>query len=81
MLLGIFFKGVSIVVIVGVFSNIEKNYIRNNYVVNCIDLDRHNFNKVEGWICLLSLKETYDYVFITTHGDILNELSMIYPEK
>lgn len=67
--------------IVSGFSNIGKSYIkRNNYVVNCIDLDSHYFNKVEGWIsgyvdCLLSLKETYDYVFITTYGDILNKLN------
>lgn len=80
-------------VIVSGFSNIGKSYIKNNNVVNCIDLDSHYFNKVDGWIsvyvdCLLSLKETYDYVFITTHGDILNELNkrnieyyLVYPER
>lgn len=67
-------------IIVSGFSNIGKSFLSQKKDINCIDLDTCYFNKIEGWIniyveCLLALKEKYNYVLITTHGSVLNELN------
>lgn len=55
-------------------------------------MDTCYFNKIDNWIniyieCLLALKEKYDYVLITTYGDVLQELNkrnikycLVYPK-
>lgn len=80
-------------IIVSGFSNIGKSFLSQKKDINCIDLDTCYFNKIEGWIniyveCLLALKEKYNYVLITTHGSVLNELNkrnidyyLVYPDK
>lgn len=80
-------------VIVSGFSNIGKSTFANDKCVNCIDLDTCYFNKIDNWVniyieCILALKEKYDYVLITTYGDVLHELNkrnikyfLVYPKK
>lgn len=75
------------------FQILAKVFYLKKKDINCIDLDTCYFNKIEGWIniyveCLLALKEEYNYVLITTHGSVLNELNkrnidyyLVYPDK
>ena len=63
-------------IIISGFSNIGKSSLTKYKKINCIDLDTSYFNKIDNWIniyieCILALKEKYDYVLITTYGDIL----------
>lgn len=80
-------------VIISGFSNIGKSYLIKNKNINCIDFDTCYFKKINNWIniyveCVLALKEKYDYVLITTYGEILNELNkrnieyyLVYPKR
>ncbi len=80
-------------VIISGFSNIGKSYLIKNNSINCIDFDTCYFKKIDNWIniyveCVLALKEKYDYVLITTYGEILNELNkrnieyyLVYPKR
>lgn len=80
-------------VIISGFSNTGKSFITENEKINCIDLDTCYFNKIDGWVeiyieCALALREKYDYVLITTHGDVLHKLNkrgikyyLVYPKK
>lgn len=80
-------------VIISGFSNIGKSYLIKNKNINCIDFDTCYFKKIDNWIniyveCVLALKEKYDYVLITTYGEILNELNkrnieyyLVYPKR
>ena len=80
-------------VIISGFSNIGKSYLIKNNSINCIDFDTCCFKKIDNWIniyveCVLALKEKYDYVLITTYGEILNELNkrnieyyLVYPKR
>ena len=80
-------------VIISGFSNIGKIYLIKNKNINCIDFDTCYFKKINNWIniyveCVLALKEKYDYVLITTYGEILNELNkrnieyyLVYPKR
>lgn len=80
-------------IIVSAFSNSGKSYIKDNKNINCIDLDTHYFNSKSNWQdiyveCILALKDKYDYVFITTHGQTLNksnelgiEYYLVYPKR
>ena len=80
-------------IIISGFSNIGKSSLTKYKKINCIDLDTSYFNKIDNWIniyieCILALKEKYDYVLITTYGDILQELNkrsikyyLVYPKK
>lgn len=68
-------------------------YLIKNKNINCIDFDTCYFKKIDNWIniyveCVLALKEKYDYVLITTYGEILNELNkrnieyyLVYPKR
>lgn len=79
--------------IISGFSNIGKSSLMKSKSVNCIDLDTCYFNKIDGWVdiyieCILALQNKYDYVLITTYGDVLKKLNkmnieytLIYPEK
>lgn len=88
----VLFKIIFIIgVIISGFSNIGKSYLIKNKNINCIDFDTCYFKKINNWIniyveCVLALKEKYDYVLITTYGEVLNELDkrnieyhLIYP--
>lgn len=80
-------------VIISGFSNIGKSYLIKNNSINCIDFDTCYFKKIDNWIniyveCVLALKEKYDYVLITTYGEILHELNkrnieyyLVYPKR
>lgn len=80
-------------IIVSGFSNVGKSYLSREKGISCIDLDTCYFNKVDNWTtiyieCMLALKEKYDYVLITTYGEILYELNkknikyfLVYPKK
>lgn len=80
-------------VIISGFSNIGKSYLIKNKNINCIDFDTCYFKKIDNWIniyveCVLALKEKYDYVLITTYGEILHELNkrnieyyLVYPKR
>lgn len=66
--------------IISGFSNIGKSSLKNYKDINYIDLDTCYFNKIDGWIdiyieCILALKSKYNFVFITTHGEVLKELN------
>lgn len=80
-------------IIISGFSNIGKSSLKEYKNINYIDLDTCYFNKIDSsWIniyieCILALKDKYDYVLITTHGDVLHELNkrkikyyLVYPE-
>lgn len=78
-------------IIISGFSNIGKSSLGKFKNVHYIDLDTCYFNKIDNWVniyieCLLGLKEKYDYVLITTYGDVLHELNkrkikyyLVYP--
>lgn len=80
-------------IIISGFSNIGKSSLSKFKDLNYIDFDTHFFRKEEGWEkmyveCLLALSSKYDYVFITTHGvmlERLNELGieyyLVYPKR
>ena len=80
-------------IIISGFSNIGKSSLKNFKDINYIDFDTHFFRKEEGWEkmyveCLLALSSKYDYVFITTHGVMLEELNkrgieyyLVYPKR
>lgn len=80
-------------VIISGFSNIGKSYLIKNKNINCIDFDTCYFKKIDNWVniyveCVLALKEKYDYVLITTYGEVLNELNkrnieyyLVYPKR
>jgi len=80
-------------IIVSGFSNIGKSSLKNYKNINYIDLDTCYFNKIDNWVnvyieCVLALSEKYDYVFITTYGDVLHELNkrkieyyLVYPRR
>lgn len=80
-------------IIISGFSNIGKSSLREFKNVNYIDLDTCYFKKIDNWIdiyieCILALKEKYDYVLITTYGDVLYELNkrnieyfLVYPKR
>ncbi len=80
-------------IIISGFSNIGKSFLTQNKNVNCIDMDTRYFNKIDDWVniyieCILALKEKYDYVLITTYGDVLQKLNkknikyyLVYPQK
>ncbi len=80
-------------IIVSGFSNIGKSSLLQHKDIKSIDFDTHYFKKVENWEkiyveCVLALKEVYDYVLITTHGVMLEELNnrnidyyLVYPNK
>ena len=80
-------------VIISGFSNIGKIYLIKNKNINCIDFDTCYFKKIDNWVniyveCVLALKEKYDYVLITTYGEVLNELNkrnieyyLVYPKR
>jgi len=79
-------------IIISGFSNIGKSTFAKRGE-SVIDLDTCYFKKNDGWIdiyieCMLALKDKYDYVFITTYSDVLQELNkrkveyyLIYPER
>lgn len=80
-------------IIISGFSNIGKSSLKEYKNINYIDLDTCYFNKIDSsWIniyieCILALKDKYDYVLITTHGDVLHELNkrkikyyLVYPK-
>ncbi len=79
--------------IISGFSNIGKSSFQKYRKESVYDLDTCYFNKIEGWVsiyidCILALKEKYDYVFITTHGEVLKELekrkieyTLVYPKR
>lgn len=80
-------------VIISGFSNIGKSSLKEYKNINYIDLDTCYFNKIDSsWIniyieCILALKDKYDYVLITTYGDVLHELNkrrikyyLVYPK-
>ncbi len=80
-------------IIISGFSNIGKSSLKEYKNINYIDLDTCYFNKTDpSWIniyieCILALKDKYDYVLITTHGDVLHELNkrkikyyLVYPK-
>ena len=80
-------------IIISGFSNIGKSSLLKFKNINYIDFDTHFFRKEEGWEkmyveCLLALSSKYDYVFITTHGVMLEELNklgieyyLVYPKR
>ena len=80
-------------VIISGFSHIGKSYLIKNKNINCIDFDTCYFKKIDNWVniyveCVLALKEKYDYVLITTYGEVLNELNkrnieyyLVYPKR
>ena len=80
-------------IIISGFSNIGKSSLSKFKDLNYIDFDTHFFRKEEGWEkmyveCLLALSSKYDYVFITTHGVMLEELNkrgieyyLVYPKR
>lgn len=80
-------------IIISGFSNIGKSSLKKFKDINYIDFDTHFFRKDEGWEkmyveCLLALSSKYDYVFITTHGVMLEELNklgieyyLVYPKR
>lgn len=80
-------------IIISGFSNIGKSSLCNYNDVKCIDFDTHYFRKEDGWVdmyveCVLALVKKYDYVFITTHGEMLKKLNtlginyyLIYPKR
>lgn len=80
-------------VIISGFSNIGKSSLGKFKNANYIDLDTCYFNKIDNWVniyieCILALKEKYDYVLITTYGDVLHELNkrnieyyLVFPKK
>ena len=80
-------------IIISGFSNIGKSSLKKFKDINYIDFDTHFFRKEEGWEkmyveCLLALSSKYDYVFITTHGVMLEELIkrgieyyLVYPKR
>lgn len=80
-------------IIISGFSNIGKSSLTKYKDIKCIDFDTHYFRKEEGWEkmyveCLLALVNKYDYVFITTHGIMLNRLNelginyyLVYPKR
>lgn len=80
-------------VIISGFSNIGKSTLKEFVDVNYIDLDTCYFKKIDNWVniyieCILALKEKYDYVLITTYGDVLHELNkrnieyyLVFPKK
>ena len=77
--------------IISGFSNIGKSTLSNNKNYKVIDFDTHYFRKEGDWVemyieCMLALQEKYDFVFITTYGDVLKvlnergiEYTLIYP--
>lgn len=77
--------------IVSGFSNIGKSSLSKYKDIKYIDFDTCYFRKIENWVniyieCVLALKEKYDYVLITTYGDVLGELekrnieyTLVYP--
>ena len=79
--------------IISGFSNIGKSSLGKYKDINYIDLDTCYFNKVDNWVgmyieCMLALKDKYDFVLITTHGEILKELNkrkidyyLIFPKR
>ena len=79
--------------IISGFSNIGKSSFINYKKASVYDLDTCYFNKIDNWVpiyidCLLALSEIYDYVFITTYGDVLKELekrnipyTLVYPKR
>ena len=78
--------------IISGFSNIGKSTLSNNKKYKIIDFDTHYFRKEGNWVemyieCMLALQEKYDFVFITTYGDVLQvlnergiEYTLIYPK-
>ena len=80
-------------IIVSGFSNIGKSSLTKYKNIKCIDFDTHYFRKEDGWVdmyveCLLALSCKYDYVFITTHGVMLEKLNelgidyyLVYPKR
>ena len=79
--------------IVSGFSNIGKSSLSNYKDIHYIDFDTCYFKKIDNWVniyidCLLALQDKYEYVFITTYGDILEELekrnieyTLVFPER
>lgn len=79
--------------IVSGFSNIGKSSLSNYKDIHYIDFDTCYFKKNDNWVsiyidCVLALQDKYDYVFITTYGDILEELekrnieyTLVFPER
>lgn len=79
--------------IISGFSNIGKSSVSKYKNYKIIDFDTTYFNKKDDWVniyieCVLALKDKYDFVLITTHGDILHEMNkrgisytLVYPKR
>lgn len=79
--------------IISGFSNIGKSSVLKYKNYKIIDFDTTYFKKKDDWVniyieCVLALKDKYDFVLITTHGDILHEMNkrnisytLVYPKR
>lgn len=79
--------------IISGFSNIGKSSVLKYKNYKIIDFDTTYFKKKGDWVniyieCVLALKDKYDFVLITTHGDILHEMNkrnisyiLVYPKR